>query len=151
MAKKTPEELRAKNRERQRKWRSNNLVQAQLKERNAARIRRGTMEPMEKPASNAAPNGVPNSGQNAPNGVTGYGELSYGPFPDDEPYEAGPHPNRRQPHQPGVARKDTDRPPPEETPNEAETYRKFEELKQRKAAGKLNRAQGSGVEVELEL
>jgi hypothetical protein len=146
-AKKTPEELRAKNRERQRKWRANNLTQAQLKSRNAQRIRRGTMEPMEKPV----PNGVPNSGISVPNASGGYGELSYGPFPDEMPYEEGRiHTDRRQPHQPGVARKDPDR-PPEETENEATTYAKFAELKARKTAGKLNRADGPGIDVKLEL
>jgi len=109
------------------------------------------MEPMPAPEPNAEPNVNLTKGIVEPNAVTGYGELSYGPFPDEMPDEQRIHTDRRQPHQPGVARKDTDRPRPEETPNEAETYRKFEELKARKAAGKLNRATGPGVEVELEL
>jgi hypothetical protein len=173
-AKKTPEELRAKNRERQRKWRANNLTQAQLKERNASRIRRGTMEPMPAPEPNAEPNAEPNSDNFAPNDVTGYGELSYEPFGPgvDMPYEERAPANRAQPHQPPVARrgyeatpralrdakrlplflqpKKVDR-PPEETPNETNTYRNLEELKQRKAAGKLGRADGPGIEVPLEL
>jgi hypothetical protein len=83
---KSIEEKRAENRERQARWRANNLVKARIKEKNAARIRRGTMEKM--PGRNAAPNVAPNFAESAPNAITQYGELEYGEVEGvDVPYE----------------------------------------------------------------
>jgi len=181
--KKTPEEKRAKNRERQRKWRSNNLAFAQLKERNAARIRRGTMEPMGPPAPNVhLTKGIsaPNSGISAPNAMPGYGKTYSGPVEGvDVPYneggQPGPVPGREAIEEepadidppPAMSQAPTrvasapgdesesvtgsEPEPPREGTAHAEAQKKLHELVARKAAGKLNRATGPGVEVELKL
>jgi hypothetical protein len=158
--------LRKKNRERQRKWRANNLTQAQLKERNASRIRRGTMEPMPAPEPNVNLTkgfSEPNSDISAPNAVRGYGETHEGPIEgvDTAPTEYG----QRGPVPRFVGRKvevaqtmdegaDVATPPASSKdlpPNEVETYRQLGELEKRKAAGKLGRADGLGVHVDLKL
>jgi len=123
------------------------------------------MEPMGPPV----PNDVPNLRNFVPNEVPKiYGETHLGPVEGvDVPYNEGGGPGVQNPRRGVVSptsgpreaqtmdeRLDIDPPPASSkalTSNEAETYRMFEELKARKSAGKLNRATGSGVEVELKL
>jgi hypothetical protein len=145
MRKKTVEELRAKNRERQARWRERHLAFAKLKERNAARIRRGTMEPL----GPATPNlpltsnvSAPNSGISAPNVTLKAGELHYGLVEGWDRMEPNSGGGRR-----GVAvALDVPRGKlEEETENERATYAKLAQLQARQAAGGLD----AGVEVEL--